>query len=148
MLQTFQVGLRLVLLSKIRPASTGNIVESCLDSSLGWLAVTPAWKVSKLMSVCNYGWLILGSVWVLDIEDCSLYPTLPRVTALVILQSFLRILLMILYFKLVDPDTVLQSVDTSTPGLLSCHSGRLKMAASAVSSRMPLHEERQGNKID
>lgn len=103
-LQTCQLGLRLVLLAKIRSSGiTGEFVDTCLES----LAVTPAWKVSKAMSVCNYAWLVLGIVWMLDIEDCSVYPRLSQVTGLVILQSFVRILLMILYFKLVVPDAML-----------------------------------------
>jgi len=154
-LQTCQLGLRLVLLAKIRPTSRGEFMESCLGS----LAVTPAWKVSKFMSVCNYGWLILGIVWLLDIEDCSHHPALPQVTALVILQSFMRILLMILYFKLVAPDTVFlnssaPAVDTYDTGLLSTHSdGPAKPASSSTSGAgaagsPPNDQGQKSNKID
>merc|ERR1719160_624037 len=62
-----------------------------------------AWKASKILSICTYGWFVLGVVWVLNSTHCAPCPGLYRLTLAVIITTVLRLFLTLACFYLCFP---------------------------------------------
>lgn len=99
-LQSCQVVIRTVFVKEIWAVENrGGSVERCFGS----LAATPAWRMSKAMSLYLYGLLVLGIVWAISAGDCRACKGLYMMTVLVIAQSILRIILVLMCFQWLFP---------------------------------------------
>ncbi|CAD7965849.1 unnamed protein product [Amoebophrya sp. A25] len=62
------------------------------------LTSAPAWRLSKVISVCVYIWFVLGLVWILNSEHCADCPGLYRLVIAVILLAIIRLLVTLVCF--------------------------------------------------
>lgn len=94
-MQLLQAPIRVVFLSRIKNAEAANCIEACVVS----FTSSPAWHLSLALSLITYAWLVLGTVWVLNITDCSRCPGMVRLTVGIITQCGLRILISAALFR-------------------------------------------------
>lgn len=103
MLHTLHLPVRLVFLAKVQRAEAeGRSMEACVTS----FTASQAWKVSKVVSMVNYGCVVLGISWVVNAGDCSSCPGVYRLSVFVIAQALVRIVLALLLFRAFFPQGV------------------------------------------
>lgn len=67
-LQMSQIPVRAVLCASIHAVSQGDwTIEACILS----LTASPAWRLSKMVSLALYGWFVLGVVWWMHSGECT-----------------------------------------------------------------------------
>lgn len=94
-LQCLQVAIRQKFLRNLCASETIGMasVQSCIVS----LASTPAWRASKTLSLTTYAWLVLGTIWILNIQSCDDW--LYRVVVAVVVQAILRVFILVWSFN-------------------------------------------------
>jgi len=85
-LQMSQIPARAVLYASIRKVSRAWTIEACILS----LTASPAWRLSKMVSLVLYGWFVLGVVWWMHNSDCEDCPGITLLLAAVLLLSAAR----------------------------------------------------------
>lgn len=95
-LQLLQVPMRAIIL-----AATWQ-VHTTANPMLHMSAIVSAtaWRLSKLVSLISYAWLVLGVLWALNSSSCTSCPWLLEVTFVVIAQSILRIMCAFVSFRI------------------------------------------------
>lgn len=99
LLQLTQVPVRLVFFTKLQcdTSDVGTELSVCDFTS------SPAWRVSKHISLATYGWFVIGVVWVLNAGSCKSCPGIYRMTAAVIVQAVLRAAVALVCFRVLFP---------------------------------------------
>eukprot|EP00747_Dinoflagellata_sp_TGD_P166537 gnl/TRDRNA2_/TRDRNA2_189460_c0_seq1.p1 gnl/TRDRNA2_/TRDRNA2_189460_c0~~gnl/TRDRNA2_/TRDRNA2_189460_c0_seq1.p1 ORF type:complete len:334 (+),score=55.63 gnl/TRDRNA2_/TRDRNA2_189460_c0_seq1:102-1103(+) len=100
-LQISQLPVRIVFLTNVWAAENQN--ES-IEAHVASFTASPAWRMSKTVSLLTYGWFVLGIVWVLNAGNCTQCPGIYRLTIVVILQAVIRTLGTLLCFRILFPD--------------------------------------------
>lgn len=85
-LQMSQIPVRAVLMASIRKIDRAWTIEACILSLTG----SPAWRLSKMVSLALYGWFVLGVVWWMHSSDCEDCPGISMLIASVLLLSAAR----------------------------------------------------------
>eukprot|EP00929_Paragymnodinium_shiwhaense_P051216 TRINITY_DN25792_c0_g1_i1.p1 TRINITY_DN25792_c0_g1~~TRINITY_DN25792_c0_g1_i1.p1 ORF type:complete len:337 (-),score=60.83 TRINITY_DN25792_c0_g1_i1:152-1162(-) len=86
-MQMLQLPVRVVLLVYVRAAQVaGRSFEPCVVSLTG----SPAWRLSKLLALAQYGWLVLGIVWWMHADSCAACPGVKKLTLMALLLSIVR----------------------------------------------------------
>ena len=96
MLQMLQAPVRLIFyfrLSAIQREHQNNVRELVRQ-----LTYSPAWRISKTISIITYGWFILGVVWILNSTYCPECPGLYRLSLAVIFTAVARLLVTLVCF--------------------------------------------------
>lgn len=96
MLQMLQAPVRLIFyirLSAIQREHANNVRELVRQ-----LTYSPAWRISKTISIITYGWFILGVVWILNSTYCPECPGLYRLSLAVIFTAVARLLVTLVCF--------------------------------------------------
>jgi len=86
----------LMLQAPVRVVFYFRLVRSpvaAIANEIKSLATSPAWSLSKLVSVVSYGWFILGIVWLLNSSHCDECPMIYRLTLAVICMSLSRLII-------------------------------------------------------
>lgn len=95
-LQLVQIPVRGVFLLKMQKAEArGNSIEACV----ALFTASPAWRVSKNVSLFTYGWFVLGIVWVVNVRECSACPGVYRMTICMVLQAVARAMVALVSFR-------------------------------------------------
>jgi len=85
--QLLQVPVRFVLLSRIRSTERAQAgLEECVAS----FTASPAWRVSKHVSLFTYAWCVLGIVWVINAGNCDACPGIYWMSVFVLVQAGAR----------------------------------------------------------
>lgn len=94
-LQLLQSPMRLAFYRRVHraPQATEELYEWFRQ-----LTDSPAWRVSKMVSVATYGWFILGVVWLLNSTHCKHCPGLYRLCLAVVFTGVARLLLTLIIF--------------------------------------------------
>merc|ERR1719198_2151483 len=87
-----QIPVRAVLFASIRKTSRAWTIEACILS----LTASPAWRISKMVSLVLYGWFVLGVVWWMHSSDCENCPGISMLIASVLLLTAARTALTLL----------------------------------------------------
>lgn len=98
-----QTPVRLVFflrLTRIQPALVQEEVKS--------IATSPAWTLCKRISIANYGWFILGVVWLMNSTHCAACPWMFRLTSSIICFSLARLAVTLVCFYRSFPPTSLE----------------------------------------
>jgi len=85
-------------------------VLACIQS----VTRSPAWTVSKRLSLFTFGWLVLGSIWTLNSLDGPACFWIARCSLAVIVQAGVRSLVCLLLFRRCFPHVSLDQEETST----------------------------------
>jgi hypothetical protein len=98
-LQLAQVPVRLVFFARLQcdPSDEGTQLSVCDFTS------SPAWRLSKHVSLATYGWFVIGVVWVLNAGSCKTCPGIYRITAAVIVQAIVRAGVALVCFRVLFP---------------------------------------------
>lgn len=95
-LQVSQLPVRLVLWFGVRYTErAGGSVEACIAS----VTASPAWRTSKALAVFQYGWFVLGIVWLMHNESCPMCPGINKLTAAVMLLTAARAAVALFIFR-------------------------------------------------
>jgi hypothetical protein len=95
-LQLGQLPVRLVLWMCVRHAErVGGSVEACVSSLTG----SPAWRTSKNVAMMQYGWFVLGVVWLIHNESCPTCPGINKLTTAVMLLTVGRAVAAVVIFR-------------------------------------------------
>jgi len=96
-----QSWVRFVVLVKVHhaeadEAGTGGMAQvlACIES----VTRSPAWSVSKRLSLFTFGWLVLGSIWSLNSLDSPACAVIARCSLVVIFQAGVRSLVCLYIF--------------------------------------------------
>uniref|UniRef100_A0A0G4H432 RING-type domain-containing protein n=1 Tax=Chromera velia CCMP2878 TaxID=1169474 RepID=A0A0G4H432_9ALVE len=100
------------------------------------LTSSEAWWCSKVCSIFNYAWFIIGVVWAMNCGACPEAPSLWGITVAVISSSMVKLLITLVCFYLVFPARAVQE------GQAHRHPPRPRGAAPATIERLPLLEPR------
>lgn len=95
------VPVRVLFLAKVLPAS--NSAET-LRAAVESITASPAWQVSKKVSLVIYAWFILGAIWLLNSGGCPACPGVNRMIVIVILLSASRAVASLVILRLVFPE--------------------------------------------
>jgi len=97
MLQLLQAPMRLAFFFKVcgRSQQQGN---GNLEQWFRQLTDSRTWRFSKMVSVVNYGWFILGIVWVMNSTPCPRCPGLYRLSLAVCFTAIARLLVTLVVF--------------------------------------------------
>lgn len=99
-LQLAQVPVRFVFLAKMNATEAeGRSLEACVSS----FTASPAWRMSKNVSLATYAWFVLGIVWIVNAGDCSGCPGIYRMTTSLIIQTILRAVVALVCFRTFFP---------------------------------------------
>jgi hypothetical protein len=99
-LQAAAVPVRVVLFYSLRCAETsGQSIERLVRS----IVSSPAWRVSTTVGQIVYGWLVLGTVWYVQVESCSQCPGMTILLSWILLLSLTRGGLVLLAVRLLLP---------------------------------------------
>lgn len=109
-LQMSQIPIRAVLFASIQRISRNWTIENCIVS----LTSSPAWRISKMVSLVLYGWFVLGVVWWMHSSDCEDCPGISMLIASVLLLSAARTALTLLASRELF-GTNLQAVQVAAP---------------------------------
>lgn len=85
--QLLQVPVRFVLLARIRET---ELAQTSMEECVASFTASPAWRVSKHISLFTYAWCVLGIVWVINAGDCSSCPSIFWITVFVLVQAGAR----------------------------------------------------------
>lgn len=100
LLQCVQVPLRLAFWASVRAAESER---QCIPDRIAQLASTQAWRVSKLVSLMTYFWMILGIVWAMNSRGCNTCPNLIPTVVAVLATSAARVLCAFIGFRMAFP---------------------------------------------
>jgi hypothetical protein len=92
LLQASQIPVRAVLFASIQRISRAWTIENCIVS----VTASPAWRISKMVSLVLYGWFVLGVVWWMHSSDCENCPGISMLIASVLLLTAARTALTLL----------------------------------------------------
>jgi len=106
MLQLVQLPTRVVFLLKVLTAERH---QASFQTTVASITTSPAWQLSKHVSLATYAWLILGIVWTLNSGTCSKCSSLYWLTITVLSQTALKTLLTLRIFTSSFPD---RSIET------------------------------------
>eukprot|EP00397_Hematodinium_sp_SG-2012_P015516 GEMP01015801.1.p1 GENE.GEMP01015801.1~~GEMP01015801.1.p1 ORF type:complete len:350 (-),score=52.59 GEMP01015801.1:1744-2793(-) len=81
-----QTPVRIVFVVRLMRSRREHVQEEVKS-----LVTSPAWWVSKVISVITYGWFILGVVWLINSTYCPVCPALYRLTVSVVCMSLSRL---------------------------------------------------------
>merc|ERR1719310_1137582 len=95
MLQLLQAPMRLAFFINLCRIQRSN---GDLQEWFRQLTSSSAWRTSKIMSVANYGWFILGVVWLLNSTHCKPCPGLYRLCLAVVFIVIIRLLTTLIVF--------------------------------------------------
>eukprot|EP00747_Dinoflagellata_sp_TGD_P026885 gnl/TRDRNA2_/TRDRNA2_132249_c0_seq1.p1 gnl/TRDRNA2_/TRDRNA2_132249_c0~~gnl/TRDRNA2_/TRDRNA2_132249_c0_seq1.p1 ORF type:complete len:295 (+),score=41.33 gnl/TRDRNA2_/TRDRNA2_132249_c0_seq1:75-959(+) len=109
MLQLSQLPTRIVFLMKVLTAERR---QANFQATVASITTSPAWQVSKKVSVACVGWLMLGLVWVLNSGKCT--NSLYWLTVAVLLQTVLKTVLTHRIFISSFPDHSIEENDEAT----------------------------------
>lgn len=99
-LQAAAVPVRVVLFYSLRCAETsGESIERLVSS----IVSSPAWRHSTTVGQVVYGWLVLGTVWYVQVESCSECPGMTMLLAWILLLSLSRGAFVLLSVRLLLP---------------------------------------------
>jgi len=96
-LQLSQLPVRLVLLLSVK--HVGRVAED-LEACVISLTASPAWRASKHVAMLQYGWFVLGMVWLMHTESCPTCPGIRSLTASVMLLSAARAIVALIVFHM------------------------------------------------
>lgn len=96
MLQLLQAPMRLAFFFKVCKQSRREAVD--LQEWFRQLTDSQAWRFSKMVSVANYGWFILGIVWLMNSTPCPKCPGLYRLSLAVCFTAIGRLLVTLIVF--------------------------------------------------
>lgn len=113
LLQLIQVPLRLVFWASVRAAEDER---QSISGRIAQLASTEAWRVSKLVSLITYFWMILGIVWAMNSWGCKTCPNLFTTVVAVLATSAARVLCAFVGFRLYFP---LAARDAEAPHMIA-----------------------------
>lgn len=86
-MQMSQVPVRAVLYASVRKVSAAWTVEDLVLS----FTASPAWRVSKMVSLMLYGWFVLGVIWWMNLSnECESCPGISILFGAVLLLSAAR----------------------------------------------------------
>jgi len=108
-LQMVQVPVRFVFFTRLYKTSEEQVEDAVVD-----FTGSPAWKMSKQVSLATYGWFVLGVVWVLNAGSCKTCPSIYKLTVAVIIQAILRAVVALTCFRVLFP-----CVETSSASSVS-----------------------------
>lgn len=95
--QMSQLPVRVVLLFCLKRS------EARLEDAIASLTSSLAWSLSKKVALLQYGWFVLGIVWVMHTDTCPNCPAISRLTGAVMMLSVLRVVAAICVFKFCFP---------------------------------------------
>lgn len=127
-LQAPQIPVRFVLLGKMRQA---ELLEHSLESCIASFTASPAWRVSRNVSFFNFGWFVLGIVWLINAGGCASCPGIYRMTLMVLSQAAARALIVLGCFRILVPTEV-------QGGRVDGNMGRMEAAAYTQIRAIPL----------
>jgi hypothetical protein len=87
-----QVPMRLLFYIEVR--RHGDNLQECFKR----LTHTATWQWSKMMSIANYGWFVIGVVWLLNSTRCERCPGLYRLCLGIVLVSVARLIATLMAF--------------------------------------------------
>eukprot|EP00747_Dinoflagellata_sp_TGD_P164967 gnl/TRDRNA2_/TRDRNA2_185653_c0_seq1.p1 gnl/TRDRNA2_/TRDRNA2_185653_c0~~gnl/TRDRNA2_/TRDRNA2_185653_c0_seq1.p1 ORF type:complete len:322 (+),score=43.57 gnl/TRDRNA2_/TRDRNA2_185653_c0_seq1:43-966(+) len=90
MLQISQLPTRIVFLMKVQNAER---LQQDMQASLASITASPAWRLSKKVSLLTYAWLVLGIVWVINAGDCTSCTGMYWLTVTMVWQAAARAVL-------------------------------------------------------
>lgn len=108
-LQMSQIPARAVLYASLRKISRAWTIEACMLS----LTASPAWRISKMVSLILYGWFVLGVVWWMHNSDCEDCPGITMLLAAVLLLSAARMAVTLLASHGLFPQVAPVAQDTA-----------------------------------
>lgn len=85
-MQMSQIPVRAVLYASVRKVSAAWTVEALMLS----FTASPAWRISKIVSLMLYGWFVLGVIWWMNLSNCENCPGMSILFAAVLLLSAAR----------------------------------------------------------
>lgn len=100
LMQLVQVPLRLVFWASVRAA---EVERESIPGRIAQLASTQAWRVSKVVSLLTYFWMILGVVWAMNSGACKTCPNLITTVVTVLATSAARVFCAFVGFRLYFP---------------------------------------------
>ncbi|CAE7172986.1 E3 ubiquitin-protein ligase RNF38 [Symbiodinium microadriaticum] len=95
-LQLLQAPVRMVFYYRVREIQRLN---GDLQECVRQLTQAPAWRTSKAVSITSYAWFVLGVVWLLNSSYCEPCPWLYRLSLMVVVFSFLKLLITLVVFN-------------------------------------------------
>lgn len=98
--QTCQLPVRVVLLFCLKHTEASGLR---LEDAIASLTSSLAWSLSKKIALLQYGWFVLGIVWVMHTDTCPNCPAISRLTGAIMLLSVLRAVAAICVFKFFFP---------------------------------------------
>eukprot|EP00747_Dinoflagellata_sp_TGD_P026886 gnl/TRDRNA2_/TRDRNA2_132249_c0_seq2.p1 gnl/TRDRNA2_/TRDRNA2_132249_c0~~gnl/TRDRNA2_/TRDRNA2_132249_c0_seq2.p1 ORF type:complete len:282 (+),score=46.30 gnl/TRDRNA2_/TRDRNA2_132249_c0_seq2:64-909(+) len=101
LLQLSQLPTRIVFLMKVLTAERR---QANFQETVASITTSPAWLVSKQVSVACVAWLLLGIVWVMNSGSCTNCSSLYWLTVAVLSQAALKTVLTHRIFKSSFPD--------------------------------------------
>jgi len=97
-----QAPVRLIFYIRLIRSSQENMPDEIKS-----LATSPAWGLSKVVSILTYGWFILGIVWLLNSTHCESCPLIYRLTLAVICMSLSRLIITLgCFYKSFPPQDI------------------------------------------
>jgi len=147
-LQMSQIPARVVLYASIRKVSGAWTVEALMLS----LTASPAWRLSKMVSLVLYGWFVLGAVWWMHNSDCEDCPGITVLLSAVLALTAARMAVTLLasHELFPQPEPVAQApaapkIQPATPcQIRALPLIRVRTAQRLVGSSDALHERRVG----
>lgn len=110
LLQLAQLPVRIVFLVKLQQSrQDGSSLETCVARYTS----SPAWRISKNLSLFTYGWFVLGVVWIVNAGKCVACPGIYWINIIVILQSIARAVVAVVCFRILFPHNDDVSADES-----------------------------------
>eukprot|EP00747_Dinoflagellata_sp_TGD_P197824 gnl/TRDRNA2_/TRDRNA2_69664_c0_seq1.p1 gnl/TRDRNA2_/TRDRNA2_69664_c0~~gnl/TRDRNA2_/TRDRNA2_69664_c0_seq1.p1 ORF type:complete len:253 (-),score=38.50 gnl/TRDRNA2_/TRDRNA2_69664_c0_seq1:379-1137(-) len=100
-LQLSQLPTRIVFLRKIQ---TAERLQESIEASVASFTASPAWHLSKKVSLFTYVWLMIGIVWVINAGECTRCTGLYWLTVIVVSQAAARAVLALRIFAVSFPD--------------------------------------------
>lgn len=133
LLQLLQIVFRGAFYAKIHLGQPRERVEARIAA----LAKTPAWRVSHRLSLHTFAWHVLGIVWIVNTSDCSQCPWLFRVTCLAIFLSCARVVIVLMYFKLLFPGGAADEFEDRKAGPIPASAEQIALLPVEIAQPQP-----------
>jgi len=138
-LQMIQIPVRAVLFASIRKTGRSWTIEACIRS----LTASPAWRMSKAVSLVLYGWFVLGVVWWMHSSGCEDCPGISLLISSVLLLSASRIAVTLLASReLFAQNLQEQAITSKIEGATQCQIAALPLIR--VAPAPAVREDDQG----
>lgn len=92
----------LFMASIIRAQALGQPLYESVES----ITASPAWQISKKVSLILYGWFVIGALWVLNSKGCPTCPGAYRMVIAIIAQSVVRAIVGLAAVKILFPEAL------------------------------------------